>query len=328
MAKAKKAATKSTGKRGRPPQTEEQKAAKKASKDAAAAAAAPPKPAESSVSAESPAPAEDKKPKSKSADLPSADEQKLFLSHLPIIAAQKAKLETANSDLRNLYKKAKADGFEKADFDLAMAIETAEKEAKQKAKIARELTIAKFCGKALGNQLDLFLEPDRTPASENAYEEGKIAAMKNEAARPGYDPSTEQHREYMRGYHDVQGAQIKDGIKPLDDTPKGSQPAAAPAQAAPAAAPKPAPVQQPPATAPAAKVAQEPPTSGMRMTRADYLREQEMARQREAEEREKREERARSAAPPPASSAPPVATDEDDDEGSSMFRRRSPAPAA
>jgi hypothetical protein len=179
------------------------------------------------------------------------DEQKLFLQHLPIIVAQKDKVTTAVADLRNLYKKAKGDGFEKADFDLAQAIDTAEKEAKLKARIARQLTIAKYCGKSLGAQLDLFQQPDRTPSSEIAYDEGKIASMKNQVADPGYDPSTEQYREYMRGYHDVQGEQIKGGIT------------------------KPNPAPEPPKAIPDPRNA---PISGMGMSRADYHREQELAR--------------------------------------------------
>lgn len=354
--KAAKAAKKSTAKRGRPAQTEEQKAAKKAAKDAAAAAAAAP--AEKNPTA---ATAEKKPPaaeKASRSDAPmNVDEQKLFLQHLVGpkgnngIVAQKAALATANAELRNLYKKAKGDGFDKADFDLAIAIDTAEKEAKAKAKIARQLQIAKYCGKALGAQLDLFLEPDRTPASENAYEEGKIASMKSEPARPGYDPSTEQHREYMRGYHDAQAVMIKGGIKPLDDTPQGSQPIAqdepAPpkpqAQPVPAPEPVPAepekPVEKPiepvpqkvAAVAPAAAAPAPAPVSGMRMTRADYLREQELKRQEEAARIAKEAERTAipqtNGAAPPAAAGAPAVVEEDDDE-TSMFRRRMPAGAA
>ena len=339
MAAAKKSAAKKSakpaGKRGRPKQTDEQKAANKAAKEAAA----PPK--------DAPAPKPEKKAAAAAKpERNDADEQKLFLQHLPIIQAQVAKAATAVSDLRNLYKKAKGDGFDKYDFEIAMALDTAEKEAKQKAKIARTLQIARFCGKSLGGQLEMFLEPDRTPASENAYEEGRIASMKNETARPGYDPSTEQHREYMRGYHEVQGEKIKTGIKPLDDTPKGSRPADE--------APKPTPVSKvaeapksAPAPADVAAPAAQEPTSGLRVTRADFLRHEELRRQREAAEDQERRDKAaqiiaarqaeenaaKAAAAARATNgarpaAPPPQAEVEEEEESSMFKRKSPATAA
>ena len=141
----------------------------------------------------------------------------LFLQHLPKIKELKDKLNTANSNLRNAYKSAKAQGgFEKTDFDYAIEVETAEAEAKARAKIARRLQIARYMGSDLGAQLELFLEPDRTPAADRAYHEGQTASMKGESARPDYAPETEQYRQWMQGYNDDQANRIKKGIKPLD----------------------------------------------------------------------------------------------------------------
>jgi hypothetical protein len=141
------------------------------------------------------------------------EDRALFLNHLPKIADLKAKLNTANSNLRNAYKTAKADGFLKADFETAFQIQEAEGEKAKKAAIARDLTIAKWLGCDLGTQLDLFVQDERVPLAERAYEEGKIASMQNQAAVPSYDPSTEGYREYMRGFHDHQ-ATLASGIKP------------------------------------------------------------------------------------------------------------------
>lgn len=137
----------------------------------------------------------------------------LFLQHLPKIKALKNKANSATSDLRNGYKAAKAHGFDKADFDYAAKLETAEAEAKTRAQIARNLVIARFMGSDLGAQLDLFLAPDRTPAADRAYHEGQTASMSNTAAIPSYAPETEQYRQYMAGFHDHQ-ASIAKGIKP------------------------------------------------------------------------------------------------------------------
>lgn len=140
----------------------------------------------------------------------------LFLQHLPKIKDLKERLNTANANLRNAYKSAKAQGaFEKADFDYAFQLETAEQEAKTRAKIARNLTIARYMGSDLGAQLDMFLEPVRTPAADRAYAEGETAAMQNETAKPVYAPETEQYRKYMEGYHSVQAKQVGKGIEKL-----------------------------------------------------------------------------------------------------------------
>jgi hypothetical protein len=208
------------------------------------------------------APKPPKEPKAPRSLLANEEDKALFLHHLPKIKAQKDKLATAMADLRNLYKTAKADGFEKADFDVAAALETAEKEAKTKAKIARQLQIAQFLDADLGQQLDMFLEPSRIPAVDRAYKEGQNAAMQHLAAKPGYDPSTEQHREYMRGYHEVQTKQLKAGI--------GKTAAAEPE-------PKPAPPKQ--AEKPTSAEAGAPITSGLRMSRADFALQQELAKE-------------------------------------------------
>lgn len=141
----------------------------------------------------------------------------LFLQHLPKIKELKEKLNTANANLRNAYKSAKAQGgFEKSDFEYAIEVETAEKEAKARAQIARRLTIARYMGSDLGAQLELFLEPDRTPAADRAYHEGQTASMKGETPRPDYAPETEQFRQFMAGYNDDQANRIKKGIKKTD----------------------------------------------------------------------------------------------------------------
>lgn len=144
------------------------------------------------------------------------EEKALFLQHLPIIKRLRGLLNTANSNLRLAYKKAKAEAaFTKADFDTAIAVETAENEARERAKIARQLKIAKIMGSSLGAQLDMFLEPDRTPLSDRAFQEGESDAMQNIPARPKYDPSTEAYRQYLDGFHSVSEKRIKEGMGTL-----------------------------------------------------------------------------------------------------------------
>lgn len=143
------------------------------------------------------------------------EDRALFLNHLPKIADLKAKLNTANANLRNAYKTAKADGFLKEDFETAFQIQGADGEKARKAAIARQLTIAKWLGCDLGAQLDLFVEDERVPAEDRAFEEGKVDAMSNKAAKPSYDPSTPQHARYMEGFHAATEALVKTGIAKL-----------------------------------------------------------------------------------------------------------------
>lgn len=200
---------------GRPKMTDEQKAAAKAAREAAkegVQAAADRAEARAGTRPK----AEPIAPEAKSND--DWEEKALFLNHLPIIKSLRAALNTATANLRNGYKRAKAEGgFKKIDFDVAIAMETAEKEAKEKAKIARALQIAKYMGSALGNQLDMFLEPepDRTPLADRAFEEGESDAMQNIPARPSYDPSTEAYRRYLDGFHSVSERRIKEGMGTL-----------------------------------------------------------------------------------------------------------------
>lgn len=212
------------------------------------------------------------------------EEKALFLHHMPLIKAAKEALNTANGHLRNMYKKAKAEGnFTKADFDTAFALETAEKEARERAKIARQLKIARIVGSSMGNQLEMFLEPDRTPAVDIAREEGERDALAKQPAKPKYDPSTEQYRSYMEAWHHANAGTVKDGIKRLDpeiekhaeqsakDKAKADQQRAQDDKAF-AQSDKPAAENDKPADPPPV------PQSGTPMTRAQFKAQQEAAR--------------------------------------------------
>lgn len=185
------------------------------------------------------------------------------------IKALKASVNTATANLRNAYKSAKAQGgFEKSDFDYADQLETAEAEAKTRAKIARNLQIARYMGSDLGAQLDMFIEPVRTPAADRAYEEGQRASMQGETAKPVYAPETEQYRRYMAGYHEHQESIVKAKMTKLD--PEGvkeiEKEAVVKAKAKKQKAEDAKDFEKADATA----EAPAPVTSGVGMTRADF----------------------------------------------------------
>lgn len=212
------------------------------------------------------------------------EDKMLFLHHLPKVKAQRDVIAKATNLIRTLYQAAKVDGFDKADFDLGIQLETAEQEAVIKSKVVRQMTIAKYMGCDLGAQLDMFLEPVRMPAADRAYIEGQNASMQHKAARPEYDPSTEQHREYMRGYHEVQEKQLTKGIAPTEPVPSGplsSETATLITKAekvAKASKGDDADVK----TVKPTSIPHKPPSSGMAMTRADF-EAQKKKQQAEAE---------------------------------------------
>lgn len=203
---------------GRPKMTEAQKeAARQAREDAKANAGAKADKAEARAGGKAGAFAVAKPQSTANTDDLDREEKALFLNHLPLVKKARERIASATSEIRLLYKRAKAEGgFTKADFDTAIAVETAENEARERAAIARKLRIAQIMGSSLGAQLDMFLEPDRTPAADNAFAEGEADAMQNKPARPKYDPSTEQARKYLEGFHSVSEKLIKDGIGKLD----------------------------------------------------------------------------------------------------------------
>lgn len=140
------------------------------------------------------------------------DKRALFLKDKEDYAKAKERLNKAQQSVRAIGKVIKADGFSMRQIKLAIQLETPEGEADFKALVANDLLAAQYQGAAIGSQLQLFLEPDRTPAVDMAYDEGQKDCLEGKAAKPGYAPSTPQHARYMEGYHDETERRVKAGI--------------------------------------------------------------------------------------------------------------------
>lgn len=151
--------------------------------------------------------------------------------------------KSASGKRRQYEGEIKSSGYSMMQVKIRHLLATPEGEAEFKAEMANRLLAAAYSDADIGDQLSLFLDHNRTPAVDRAYKEGQTCAMKNEAAVPKYDPSTEQYRAFMEGYHDEQGRQVKGGIGKLDakaakangkgaKAPKGAKAAKAPAKAA------------------------------------------------------------------------------------------------
>lgn len=119
------------------------------------------------------------------------------------LAAKKAK----DADFRNCCKKIKA---ELGDTGVAIIkamveLDSQEGEAAVIARIRAQARAARWSGLPVGTQIELSLgEPDRTPAVDRAYDEGKQASMGHKECKPPYSPDTEQYRKWMEGFHEHQ----------------------------------------------------------------------------------------------------------------------------
>lgn len=121
----------------------------------------------------------------------------LFLSHLAAYERVLTRKDEIVADLRNIAKKAKADGIPKADLDEAIRLKKAEAEEIAE-KQRRRAEIANWLG--LGVQLDFFDHgPDRKPVDEKAEEAGFEAGARGDA--PETSLTGDLHQSFMAGYH-------------------------------------------------------------------------------------------------------------------------------
>ncbi len=95
-------------------------------------------------------------------------------------------------------------------------LSTPDGEAAFRMSVADDLRAAQFQGSAIGAQLALFLEPDRTPAVDTAYDRGVQDCIEGKTARSPYDPSVPQTQSYLKGYTDEQERRLKAGITKLE----------------------------------------------------------------------------------------------------------------
>ncbi len=142
-----------------------------------------------------------------------ANRRALFLVHKGDYVKAKDRLTKAQTAIRGLEKVIKSDGFKVAQVKDAILMDSPEGEEQIRMEIANRLLAAQWAGSVLGQQLALFLEPDRTPAVDMAYDEGVRDCIEGKTAKPGYSPDTAQAMRYLEGYHDETARRVKSGIK-------------------------------------------------------------------------------------------------------------------
>lgn len=145
------------------------------------------------------------------------DKRALFLSNKEKFKKLSDAVASASGKLRAHAKQIKADGFTIDQIKVGIRVETPEGEAELRAEFEALLLAARYSGSALGQQLELFSTPDRTPAVDIAKDEGQRDSMEGKTASPKYDPSTPQHAAYMQAYHDETERRVKAGFSKLPE---------------------------------------------------------------------------------------------------------------
>lgn len=152
-------------------------------------------------------------------ELTEMEKQDLFLSCKTALATAKGKLAKVVADVRNIKKRIKADGFTVKQVEAALLMETAEGEEKLRVEMQELLQAAKWVGVPWGAQLDMFSEPDRTPAVDKAYEAGKRASMGDKSRKAPHSPESPQAASWYEGY-DAHQAELHKGFKRGNDNVK------------------------------------------------------------------------------------------------------------
>lgn len=144
------------------------------------------------------------------------DMQNLARHHRDKYITAKAALSKAQRGMQALGKEIKGDGLSVRQIKLMVELSTPEGEAAWRATIANDLLAAQYQGAAIGSQLSLFMEPDRTPSGDIAFDEGIQDSMDGKTANPKYSLSVPQHKRYMEGYHQETERRLKAGIKKIE----------------------------------------------------------------------------------------------------------------
>ncbi len=141
-----------------------------------------------------------------------------FLHHRQAWNNMMAKQKAIDSQWTDCKAALKADGYKIIHMQIADDLSGSPKaEAKVHAAVRDRLQVAQWVGHPMGAQLDLFAQPDRTPATDRAYDEGKQAFMEDKRATPPYAPGVPQYTQWLSGYHDAQDARVRGGLRMLED---------------------------------------------------------------------------------------------------------------
>jgi hypothetical protein len=150
-----------------------------------------------------------------------SDEQRrvLLFNHKrklkPLLAAEKE----AKAAVTKAFDVAKAEGIPKKDLKLAILLESDEGIEATKLDVERTQRIARWMG--VGRQLDLFAATTKPTNAERHYEDGKLAALNDQPAKPPSHLSQKDHQHWLEGHAAGRTAlnteRASGGFRPLSD---------------------------------------------------------------------------------------------------------------
>lgn len=140
-----------------------------------------------------------------SSDLTDDERRALTFQHKRHYEEALATKKAADAALKNVCKKAKAECGDHAVADIKDLIVMDEPagELALRAEVERKLRVARWSNAPMGTQFGLF-DPDRTPAVDRAFEEGKKAGMEGKSCAPPHDASVPQYKQWMDGWNEGQ----------------------------------------------------------------------------------------------------------------------------
>ena len=106
--------------------------------------------------------------------------QSLFFQHKQEYEKALASKKEADAQLKVVAKRIKSEGTKLSDIKLAIELEHPEASGDMRARLERELRVARWVGAPVGTQFSLLDEVDRTPIDERVRDEGKRAGIKGE----------------------------------------------------------------------------------------------------------------------------------------------------
>ena len=155
----------------------------------------------------------------------------LFHNHLAKYQQHLGLKKKADADFKNVCKMIKAEGTTLVDINTAIKLSGEEGEAVVKAEIADTIRVARWMGHSVGYQMEMF--PDRRPATDRAYDDGKVAGLAGQVKKPPFDANLPQCARWSDGWHDGQAALT------MKMAPKAPKPPEQPQAKPPEATPKP-----------------------------------------------------------------------------------------
>jgi hypothetical protein len=155
----------------------------------------------------------------KNSELTEDEKRVLLYQHRDHYKVALAAKKAADAELKNVCKKAKAECGKNAVADIKDLIALAEPggDVGLRDEIERKLRLARWASVPVGHQFSF--SEDMRPATDVAFEQGKIRGLEGGDMTPPYAPSLPQYQRWLEGWHAGQEILSSDFRKKLDTDP-------------------------------------------------------------------------------------------------------------